>query len=532
MSEQIPATIDGAISTLKSSDKEEHFRHARLDLHLKGVRLLRLLPKPNGSTQVQVELQHADLRNAPKFKALSYTWGPPDPTFNIIVNGQSFPVRQNLYTFFKAVQLDPKYNTDTWLWIDQVCIDQSDVLERNHQVGQMSEIYRSASKVIIWLGPTRRHCDVTVRRLSRDSSQSALQSRDHRYLLEDTLIQLLQCDYWFRTWIIQEFLLATSLVVYWGKTRLSMHVVENLVRSRSHVLARHCQIDSLRAKINQICYLTHRRKLKDQESFLIHQWSDALSLSQMTRCVDIRDRIYALQGLLHPTITVKADYSAAPQDVLKSVLIIVAMQETYPSSARFCEKFAITRIQLGNALGFVSQPYWHEEIRNILLDRLFNKPSDFRIQPERQPYYVPSSIGPRGYRIPVEKQLKQMVIEKFKGWIQTDLTSRSNELPGWYARYHGSLALFYEVLTRPHVSDRKWEQEVIHLLRDEFMDMMKRNTRGVEDSVREEWEKSSTTFFEDVEARQHFDVVSEPQFPSSWDSDLADNIPSPKPTAQ
>jgi hypothetical protein len=37
------------------------------------------------------------------------------------------------------------------LWIDSICIDQSSIEERNHQVALMGDVYSMASEVIIWL---------------------------------------------------------------------------------------------------------------------------------------------------------------------------------------------------------------------------------------------------------------------------------------------------------------------------------------------------------------------------------------------
>ena len=42
------------------------------------------------------------------------------------------------------------------IWIDAICINQSDkqsnMEEKNHQVGMMGEIYQSATEVLVWLG--------------------------------------------------------------------------------------------------------------------------------------------------------------------------------------------------------------------------------------------------------------------------------------------------------------------------------------------------------------------------------------------
>ena len=37
------------------------------------------------------------------------------------------------------------------MWIDQMCINQNDPVERGRQVGFMGEIYRSAERTVIWL---------------------------------------------------------------------------------------------------------------------------------------------------------------------------------------------------------------------------------------------------------------------------------------------------------------------------------------------------------------------------------------------
>lgn len=39
------------------------------------------------------------------------------------------------------------------IWIDAVCINQSDGNEKMQQIGRMAEIYRLARQVIVWLGP-------------------------------------------------------------------------------------------------------------------------------------------------------------------------------------------------------------------------------------------------------------------------------------------------------------------------------------------------------------------------------------------
>ena len=42
------------------------------------------------------------------------------------------------------------------LWIDSICINQSDLAEKSSQVNLMRRIYRKAKRVIVWLGKDGR----------------------------------------------------------------------------------------------------------------------------------------------------------------------------------------------------------------------------------------------------------------------------------------------------------------------------------------------------------------------------------------
>ncbi|PMD12806.1 hypothetical protein NA56DRAFT_531324, partial [Hyaloscypha hepaticicola] len=39
------------------------------------------------------------------------------------------------------------------IWIDQICIDQENELEKNHQVARMGLLFAWAEQVLTWLGP-------------------------------------------------------------------------------------------------------------------------------------------------------------------------------------------------------------------------------------------------------------------------------------------------------------------------------------------------------------------------------------------
>jgi hypothetical protein len=63
----------------------------------------------------------------PKYQALSYTWGNPDITETIAVNGALVEVQQNLHdALFNLIEL-PEWGGEVWLWVDAICIDQQNL---------------------------------------------------------------------------------------------------------------------------------------------------------------------------------------------------------------------------------------------------------------------------------------------------------------------------------------------------------------------------------------------------------------------
>jgi hypothetical protein len=87
--------------------------------------------------------------NYPAYVALSYAWGRQERFDDIDLNGSRFPVGKNLWQFLHHMRLRDKHIT---LWIDAICINQSNVKERNHQVQMMRQIYSNAQSVSVWLG--------------------------------------------------------------------------------------------------------------------------------------------------------------------------------------------------------------------------------------------------------------------------------------------------------------------------------------------------------------------------------------------
>jgi hypothetical protein len=84
-----------------------------------------------------------------QYCALSYVWGDPNIRAPIMCNETEFLAALNLVSAMKRVRTA---ETPVTFWIDAICINQDDKIERAAQVQIMQHIYRSAELVIVYLG--------------------------------------------------------------------------------------------------------------------------------------------------------------------------------------------------------------------------------------------------------------------------------------------------------------------------------------------------------------------------------------------
>ncbi|KAK5722296.1 hypothetical protein LTR15_005525 [Elasticomyces elasticus] len=136
------------------------------------------------------------------FVALSYCWdGNGSVLHSLTINGQIFYVQQNLYDFLVTIAITPEYSRlrDKRFFIDAICINQSNVTEKEQQIGLMQNIYAGAEEVIAWLGPLPEETDAEV---------------DEDYISVEE--HMLNNRFWARLWIVQETVLADTLTIMMG----------------------------------------------------------------------------------------------------------------------------------------------------------------------------------------------------------------------------------------------------------------------------------------------------------------------------
>jgi Heterokaryon incompatibility protein (HET) len=148
------------------------YAYMPLDHTRREIRLLELDSAQNATTDITCTLHHVSLNSNPEYAALSYAWGSPSETCMIILQGQETRVTENLFAALQRLAQFDKSELSR-LWVDAICINQSHDVEKNHQVELMSDIYKRASQVLVWLGPADEPSVRAMRQLRNLGSSSS-----------------------------------------------------------------------------------------------------------------------------------------------------------------------------------------------------------------------------------------------------------------------------------------------------------------------------------------------------------------------
>jgi hypothetical protein len=243
---------------LREERKQQQAKMAEEAQELSDVQQYRYTPFRKGSAQNEVRLltlfpcgedKHAliecsidivVLDENTQYEALSYCWGDakdkrlvsmqqPEGRFKLQVN-------RNLHTALRYLRLSDKLRV---LWIDAVCINQDDLLERNQQVAMMRDIYRSSANTVIWLGEATPECcealDLVSKIIEVGLADERLGIRRNLWSVNEAermglpmihntvwydLFDFFNREWFYRVWIIQELALSKKATILCGKKSL------------------------------------------------------------------------------------------------------------------------------------------------------------------------------------------------------------------------------------------------------------------------------------------------------------------------
>ncbi|MCJ1479437.1 hypothetical protein MMC13_008123 [Lambiella insularis] len=182
------------------------------------------------------------------FEALSYTWDAQAFREYVWCDNKLLPVTENLYI---ALQRLRSPNSSRLFWIDAICINQLNMLERSHQVALMRVIYHRAAQVIAWLGPDDQYTmdainlieTIFAKTVSADSIFKAdagtIWNHQATEMLGlprfpsprwEALARLFERPYFRRLWVVQELVVSADAIAWCGPWSVRWALIEHAAR--------------------------------------------------------------------------------------------------------------------------------------------------------------------------------------------------------------------------------------------------------------------------------------------------------------
>ncbi|OQV02589.1 hypothetical protein CLAIMM_07756 [Cladophialophora immunda] len=254
--------------------------------------------------------------NLNKYCALSFAWGEGERDHLIICDDVGHvSITKNLWDALRHVRHSEEGQI---LWVDQICIDQANELEKVSQIMMMGQIFSCAEQVLIWLGEEQEQtclayellediaCDMLrVHRevgLPKDQEEKRWRVLHRGFTAPDhpewvALRRLLDSSWFSRLWIVQEIMLARRATIQcgpytmdWEKFRLLMNSVIDRLAAGKLLTGQRCHSwDPKENRTTPALWFGH--PLDDRNLLAL------VRLCQESQSTEPNDKIYGLLGL-------------------------------------------------------------------------------------------------------------------------------------------------------------------------------------------------------------------------------------------
>ncbi|KAF2996303.1 Non-essential glycogen phosphorylase [Curvularia kusanoi] len=332
------------------------------------------------------------------YNALSYCWGANDFSLEIECNSYPLLITPNLHAALLEYR---RRAVTTPLWVDAICINQSDIPERTAQVRMMRSVYTQAACVVVWLGESAatdekalellkmlnapwatikdsRGRDIPLFQGGNEADHDAYVAAQVPSSYFDALAVFLMRPWFSRVWIIQELASARRSQFWCGSATLGDDVPTLLACSRLGMM-QNCYVRTQLGTVAMGEKEEGFNRMKLQCAGRLHALmltkemglDGILPLLLITRyfdSTDPRDKIFALVGIANDINDEDfVDYSKDYQDLIGEL------------SRHFLDGTIATRMDSAiGVLSFVTRtsdeelegPSWILEVQGCFFDRI------------------------------------------------------------------------------------------------------------------------------------------------------------------
>jgi hypothetical protein len=317
------------------------------------IRLVDIAPGTS-SNPIRCTLRTISLASATDtYEAISYVWGDVNNLAAISCNGHPSRIPATLDIALRALRHPAAHRV---LWADSICINQDDDEEKGHQAKQMCQVYESAKRVIVYLGPDEygmaERCFDLIQNFNRAWSCRWEEYGDIFKIplrkVQDSIsadvrgwdeVALLFKSAWFtRLWVVQEAALAKECLMMMGAAAVGFREVIELMlwlksrRDYSRVTCPH--VSTTWSEIFIFIVLALEKQFTWHMELPLPSWFrphtacssrdgsfiDMLQNGRFLQATDARDRVYAILGSSlarneDGSLLVEPDYTRSVEEV-------------------------------------------------------------------------------------------------------------------------------------------------------------------------------------------------------------------------
>ncbi|KAI9648736.1 hypothetical protein NHQ30_003376 [Ciborinia camelliae] len=292
---------------------------------LDSIRLLVLQPSINITANIDCTLLSTTLTDCDNdiiggYTALSYVWGDAREKKVIYIEDKIFEVTANVDSALRHIRDNSR---EQLLWIDSVCIDQSNSDEKSEQVAQMGRVYQVARHTIIYLGESTESSQLLLEKIQNSYNRS-LNTRDSTAIdmlalhfngmdsgkAKDMLLDILERPWFTRVWVLQELIFSGDPWVQCGRLRVKWEQLFRAIESTS--------ISDFRSSRSPVSYRRFAAMNQRRETFRMNKNSSEVSTRDLLELLasrrglgvlDPRDMLFAHRGILQGSPDINNSHS-------------------------------------------------------------------------------------------------------------------------------------------------------------------------------------------------------------------------------
>lgn len=286
------------------------------------------------------EIAFQDMLNHPHYESYYIRGGGKLPDGVLLLDGTPVNIGGEL---FRALRRLRDLEKPLRIWIDALCINQSDILERNEHVKTMGQIYANASHVRIWLGEAIgtesefQHTLGAVNEalynllikdglLERGASVGEIQwmfvnSTQAAQIEWEKIAEFVDRAWFHRTWVIQEVANAREATIHVGPNEVSWEYLAEIVSMTRTYHLDYSIADSKGLKAVLMMRLLRAERMEPGTSHATFSFLTLLEELRGFQSTLPIDKLYGIVGLTEYKNKLTIDYSKSAEQAFTDFAI-------------------------------------------------------------------------------------------------------------------------------------------------------------------------------------------------------------------